>query len=113
MVVHGQTENSSLEKKKLFNLIRGPKVVRLRQPVLDAMSTAEPVEPVHAGRCRGTETLAWWVTELDAVVSWHHVDTRWYGLHVGVQDPVALRRSAVCPGRAIANFEVLSIATDR
>ena len=69
-----------------FDLAIGPRMVRLCQPVLDAMLAAEPVEQVHAElRCR-TGAAAGRVAELDAVVGQHRVDVIRHGLDDSVQE---------------------------
>jgi hypothetical protein len=57
-----------------LNLTIGPRMVWLRQPVLDAVRVTEHVEHMGAPACRRSETILWQIGELDAVVGEHGMD---------------------------------------
>ena len=51
-----------------LDLAIGPGMVRLRQPVLDAVSAADLIEAVHTPACRGALAVLGQLGELDTVL---------------------------------------------
>ena len=71
VALNGRLFESSVHS---FDLAIGPGMVRLGQPVLDAVGFAKHVEHMHAPPGRGSETVLRQIGELETVVGEQGVD---------------------------------------
>jgi hypothetical protein len=69
-----------------FDLAVGPRVIGLREPVLDVVFVANAVEHVASPQGRRPHAILWQIGELDTVVSEHGVDFVRNGFDKGFEE---------------------------
>ena len=96
-----------------FDLPVGPGMIRLCQPMFDAVQKTDPMKRMSTKAGHWPFAVLRQVGELDSVIGEHGMDAVWDRFDKGSRKAAAARMSAFFTSSTTTNLEVRSMATKR